>query len=163
MITWCQICNHSVFLLLKNCTYYSVIITHTYTHYFMRTIQCLKKYKSHEIYATELLGTIFCLSKCQVPLLSSRCIGPLSSTFGSIIFVGRGIMCRGLTVLWHVHYYLCHTVRSESPCALRLRYVDLVVSIEVAVAVCCCCCATFHCVQLLNSGWSAITVKCLIA
>jgi hypothetical protein len=31
-----------------------------------------------------------------------------------------------------------NTVRSESRCALRLRYVDLVVSIEVAVAVCCC-------------------------
>jgi hypothetical protein len=30
------------------------------------------------------------------------------------------------------------TVRSESRCALRLRYVDLVVSIEVAVEVCCC-------------------------
>jgi hypothetical protein len=31
-----------------------------------------------------------------------------------------------------------NTVRSESPCALRLRYVDLVVSIEVAVEMCCC-------------------------
>jgi hypothetical protein len=30
------------------------------------------------------------------------------------------------------------TVRSESHCALRLRYVDLVVSIEVAVEMCCC-------------------------
>jgi hypothetical protein len=30
------------------------------------------------------------------------------------------------------------TVRSEICCALRLRYVDLVVSIEVAIAVCCC-------------------------
>jgi hypothetical protein len=30
------------------------------------------------------------------------------------------------------------TVRSESRCALRLRYVDLVVSIDVAVEVCCC-------------------------
>jgi hypothetical protein len=30
------------------------------------------------------------------------------------------------------------TVRSESRCALRLRYVDLVVSVEVAVEVCCC-------------------------
>jgi hypothetical protein len=30
------------------------------------------------------------------------------------------------------------TVRSESRCALKLRYVDLVVSIEVAVEVCCC-------------------------
>jgi hypothetical protein len=29
-------------------------------------------------------------------------------------------------------------VRSESPCALRLRYVDLVVSVEVAIDVCCC-------------------------
>jgi hypothetical protein len=29
-------------------------------------------------------------------------------------------------------------VRSESHCALRLRYVDLVVSTEVAVEVCCC-------------------------
>ena len=31
------------------------------------------------------------------------------------------------------------TVRSESHCALRLRYIDLVVSIEVAVEVRCCC------------------------
>jgi hypothetical protein len=30
------------------------------------------------------------------------------------------------------------TVLSESRCALMLRYVDLVVSIEVAVKVCCC-------------------------
>jgi hypothetical protein len=30
------------------------------------------------------------------------------------------------------------TVRSESRCALWLRYVDLVVSIEVAVEACCC-------------------------
>jgi hypothetical protein len=32
---------------------------------------------------------------------------------------------------------LFNTVRSESRCALRLRYVDLVVSIEVAIDVCC--------------------------
>jgi hypothetical protein len=31
-----------------------------------------------------------------------------------------------------------YTVRSESRCALRLRYVDLVVSIEVTGEVCCC-------------------------
>jgi hypothetical protein len=31
-----------------------------------------------------------------------------------------------------------YTVRLESRCALRLRYVDLVVSIMVAVEVCCC-------------------------
>jgi hypothetical protein len=30
------------------------------------------------------------------------------------------------------------TMRSGSHCALRLRYVDLVVSIEVVVEVCCC-------------------------
>jgi hypothetical protein len=34
--------------------------------------------------------------------------------------------------------YLDSTERSESRCALRLRYVDLVASIEVAVEVCCC-------------------------
>jgi hypothetical protein len=31
-----------------------------------------------------------------------------------------------------------YTVRSEFRCALRLRYVDLVVSIEVVVELCCC-------------------------
>jgi hypothetical protein len=46
---------------------------------------------------------------------------------------------------------LFYTVHSESHCALRLRYIDLLVSIEVAVEVCCCC-VTFHCIQLLNSG-----------
>jgi hypothetical protein len=40
-----------------------------------------------------------------------------------------------------------YTVRSESHCALRLRYVDLVDSIEVAVKVCFC-----FTVLLLNSG-----------
>jgi hypothetical protein len=53
---------------------------------------------------------------------------------------------------------------SESSCALRLRYVDLVVSIEVAVEVCCCC-VTFHRIQLLNSGWKCNTgtvFNCLI-
>jgi hypothetical protein len=30
------------------------------------------------------------------------------------------------------------TVLSESRCVVRLRYVDLVISIEVAVEVCCC-------------------------
>jgi hypothetical protein len=34
--------------------------------------------------------------------------------------------------------YPRNTVRSESRCALRLRYVDLVVSIEFAVEVCYC-------------------------
>jgi hypothetical protein len=33
---------------------------------------------------------------------------------------------------------LLYTARSESRCALRLRYVDLVVIIYVAVEVCCC-------------------------
>jgi hypothetical protein len=36
------------------------------------------------------------------------------------------------------HIYVTSTVRSEIRCALRLRYVDLVVSIEVAVEVFCC-------------------------
>jgi hypothetical protein len=31
-----------------------------------------------------------------------------------------------------------NTVRSESRCALRLLYVDLVVSVEISVEVCCC-------------------------
>jgi hypothetical protein len=48
---------------------------------------------------------------------------------------------------WHLAGYVLtqnctrtfgYTVRSESRCALRLRYVDLVVSIEVAVEACCC-------------------------
>jgi hypothetical protein len=40
---------------------------------------------------------------------------------------------------WYFNYYTTNTVRSGSRCALRLRYVDLVVSIEVAVEVGCCC------------------------
>jgi hypothetical protein len=35
-------------------------------------------------------------------------------------------------------YFIFYTLRSESRCALKLRYVDLVVSIEVAVELCCC-------------------------
>jgi hypothetical protein len=44
-------------------------------------------------------------------------------------------------------YLLTYTVRSESRYAFRLRYVGLVVSIEVAVEVCFC-----FIVLLLNSG-----------
>jgi hypothetical protein len=47
--------------------------------------------------------------------------------------------------------YIRYTVRSESHRALRLRYVDLVVSIKVAVEVCCCF-VTFHCIRLLLLG-----------
>jgi hypothetical protein len=50
---------------------------------------------------------------------------------------------------WYEYHCICfvrnsllevhgNTVRSESRCALRLRYVYFVVSIEVAVEVCCC-------------------------
>jgi hypothetical protein len=41
-----------------------------------------------------------------------------------------------------------NTVCSEGRCALRLRYVDLVVSIGVAVEVC--CCVTFHSSKMLK-------------
>jgi hypothetical protein len=41
-------------------------------------------------------------------------------------------------VLQTLHPMEPSTVRSESRSALRLRYVDSVVSIEVAVEVCCC-------------------------
>jgi hypothetical protein len=44
----------------------------------------------------------------------------------------------GLFVLHNSYFSSCSAVRSESRCALRLRCVDLVVSIEVAVEVCCC-------------------------
>jgi len=40
-------------------------------------------------------------------------------------------------------------------------YIDLVVSIEVAIQVWWCC-VTFPCIQLLNSGWSAKVFNCLI-
>jgi hypothetical protein len=44
-------------------------------------------------------------------------------------------------ILYYIilHYIMLHyTVLLESHCALRLWYIDLVVSIEVAVEVCCC-------------------------
>jgi hypothetical protein len=40
--------------------------------------------------------------------------------------------------VYFISLSLFNIVRSESRCALRLRYVDLVVSIEVTVEVCCC-------------------------
>jgi hypothetical protein len=48
-----------------------------------------------------------------------------------------------------------YTVRSESCCARRLRYVDLVVSIEVAVEVCCCF-VTFHCIHLTSRSAESV-------
>jgi hypothetical protein len=51
---------------------------------------------------------------------------------------------RGNNVMKHIDVkntskmFIYSAVRSESRCALRLRYVDLVVSIEVAVEVFCC-------------------------
>jgi hypothetical protein len=44
----------------------------------------------------------------------------------------------GCVAVQTIHWQYNSTVRSESRCALRLRYVDLAVSTEVAVAVCCC-------------------------
>jgi hypothetical protein len=38
----------------------------------------------------------------------------------------------------HFLFMIFYAMRSESRCALRLRYIDLVVSVEVAVEVCCC-------------------------
>jgi hypothetical protein len=49
-------------------------------------------------------------------------------------------------------------MRSESRCALRLRYVGLVVSTEVAVEVCC----FFNVFSYYDSGCSAIPVMCVI-
>jgi hypothetical protein len=40
--------------------------------------------------------------------------------------------------LFNYETCLCYTVCPERRCALRLRYVDLIVSIEVAIEVCCC-------------------------
>jgi hypothetical protein len=51
------------------------------------------------------------------------------------------VKCKG-QVIWSLRMSLrcsgTYTVRLESRCALRIRYVDLVVSIAVAVEVCCC-------------------------
>jgi hypothetical protein len=45
--------------------------------------------------------------------------------------------------------YITTTVRSESRCALRLRHIDFVVTIEVTVEL---CWLLFYCIQMLNSG-----------
>jgi hypothetical protein len=43
-----------------------------------------------------------------------------------------------IIIIIHTPFKIHNTVRSESRCAFRLRYVDLVVSIEVSVEVCYC-------------------------
>jgi hypothetical protein len=53
----------------------------------------------------------------------------LHSDFPNAIYISHFLQQR-----IKLHYTVC----SESRCALRLRYADLVVSIEVAVEVCCC-------------------------
>jgi hypothetical protein len=58
---------------------------------------------------------------------TEQCITSLSSRYNT----------RRLGQSNHTSQY-CSTVRSESRCALRLRYVDLVASIKVAVEACCC-------------------------
>jgi hypothetical protein len=52
------------------------------------------------------------------------------------------------------------TVRSESRCALRLQYVDFVVSIEVAVEVCCCF-TVFSCLTAVKCNTGKVC-NCLI-
>jgi hypothetical protein len=59
--------------------------------------------------------------------------------FCFIVLFGVLFMCKCVMYLCHrvsTKLQLTNTVRSESRCALRLRYVDLVVSIEAAIAVC---------------------------
>ena len=64
---------------------------------------------------------------------------------GHPTFYGKGPQ----NLLWACLLPTCkNAVRSESRRALRLRYVDLVVDIEVAVEVC--CCLTFHCIHLTS-------------
>jgi hypothetical protein len=53
-----------------------------------------------------------------------------------------------------------NTVRSESRCALRLRYVDLLVSIEVAVEVYFCF-TVFSCQIAVEVQYRQICTKCL--
>jgi hypothetical protein len=51
---------------------------------------------------------------------------------------------------------VCHsTVRSESRCPLSLRYVDLVVSVEVAIEVWWCC-VTFHCIHVTSRSAESV-------
>jgi hypothetical protein len=67
----------------------------------------------------------------------------------NIVYYGNMVRCYVSYCLFILHLFnkdfqhlrflvLNDTVRSESRYALRLRYVDLVVSMEVAVEVCCC-------------------------
>jgi hypothetical protein len=48
------------------------------------------------------------------------------------------VMQNSIIWSWIDKHMRVTTVRSKSRCALRLRYVDLLVRIEVAVEVCCC-------------------------
>jgi hypothetical protein len=48
------------------------------------------------------------------------------------------VAIRAFQILYILRYVNNFTVRSGSRCALRLRYVDVGVSIEVAIVVCCC-------------------------
>jgi hypothetical protein len=57
------------------------------------------------------------------------------TSLGAFVILGNAT----ITFIMYFRLSICpYTVRSESHSALRLRYVDLVVSIEVAVEVCCC-------------------------
>jgi hypothetical protein len=64
-----------------------------------------------------------------------------SEVHPSLYSIDIGGYCLYLCPTWWLRntaqYSPLSTVRSESRCALRLRYVDLVVSSEVAVEVCC--------------------------
>jgi hypothetical protein len=64
--------------------------------------------------------------------ISHACVGCLAA---NTIWLEWNLF--GKYIYTHTHTHT-HTVCSKSYCALRLQYVHLVVSIEVAVEVCCC-------------------------
>jgi hypothetical protein len=75
---------------------------------------------------------------CMSFRTSSNLVTDIISTFWFNLTIVAHLYHTYIYIYIYIYIYTyTYTVRPESGWALRLRYVDLVVSIEVAVEVCC--------------------------
>jgi hypothetical protein len=110
-----------------------------------------------QVYMYSALSIWFARKMCSI---IGYCVSDVSALPISPIFKGEVVEDNEYATAKHVSTK-AYTVRLKSRCALRPWY-SMVRRFGCQYWCCHWSVLLFHCIQLLNSGWSAIPVKCLI-